>query len=41
MLDRVWRKGNILALLAGMQIDIATLEDAMEIFLKTGNEINI
>ena len=25
MLERVWRKGNLLALLAGVQIDIATV----------------
>ena len=27
----VWIKGNILTLLVGMQIDIATMEDGMEI----------
>ena len=31
MLERVWRKGNILALLVGMKIDTATIEDSMEI----------
>ena len=31
MLERVWRKGNALALLVGMKIDTATLEDGMEI----------
>ena len=31
MLERVWRKGDTLALLVGMQIDIATMEDSMEI----------
>ena len=31
MLKRVWRKGNPLALLAGMQTDTATMEDGMEI----------
>ena len=31
MLERVWRKGNPLALLVGMQIDIATMENSMEI----------
>jgi len=30
MLERVWRKWNILALVVGMQIDIATMEDGME-----------
>ena len=31
MLERVWRKGNTLALLVGMQIDTATRKDGMEI----------
>jgi len=31
MLDRVWRKENPSALLVGMYIDIATMEDSMEI----------
>ena len=31
MLERVWRKGNPLALLVGMQIDTASMEDGMEI----------
>ena len=31
MLERVRRKGNPLALLVGMQIDTATMEDGMEI----------
>ena len=31
MLDRVWRKGNPLALLVEMQIDIATTENSIEI----------
>ena len=35
MLERVWRKGNTLALLVGMQIDTATMEDNMEIPSKT------
>ena len=34
MLERVWRKGNPLALLMGMQIDTVTLEHDMEISLK-------
>ena len=34
MLERVWRKGNTLALLLAMQIDTATMEDGMEISLK-------
>ena len=31
MLERVWRKGNTIALLVGMWIDIATMKDGMEI----------
>ena len=31
MLKMVWRKGNSLALLVGMQIRTATMEDGMEI----------
>ena len=31
MLESVWRKGNPLVLLVGMQIDIATMENSMEI----------
>jgi len=36
MLERLWKKGNLLTLLVGMQmdIDIATMENSMEIFLK-------
>ena len=30
-LERVWRKGNTLALLVGMYTDTATVEDSMEI----------
>ena len=41
MLKRVWRKGNTLALLVGMQIDTATIEDHMEIPQKTRNKITI
>ena len=29
MLERVWRKGNPLALLVGMQIDTATMENSI------------
>ena len=36
--ERVWRKGNALALLVGMYIDTATMEDGMEIPLKTRNQ---
>ena len=31
MLECVWRKGNSLTLLVGMQIDTATMENSMEI----------
>ena len=31
MLERVWRKGNVLALFVGILIDTATVEDSMEI----------
>ena len=41
MLERVWRKGNPLALLVGKQIDIATMEMSMEIPLKTRNKTAI
>ena len=41
MLERVWRKGNPLAPLVGMQIDTATMEDGMEIPLKTRNKTTI
>ena len=30
MPERVWRKGNSLALLVGMQTDMATLENSMK-----------
>ena len=31
MLERVWRKGNPLALVVGMYIDTATMENSMEV----------
>ena len=31
MLERVWREGNPLTLLAGMQIGTATMENSMEV----------
>ena len=31
MLERVWRKGNPLTLLVGMQTSTATMEDSVEI----------
>ena len=30
MLERVWEKGNTLALLVGIQIDTVTMENSME-----------
>jgi len=36
MLERVFKKGNTLILLVGMQNDTATMEDGMEIPLKLG-----
>ena len=41
MLQRVWRKGDPLALLVGMQIDTATMEKTMEIPLKTRNKTTV
>ena len=38
MLERVWRKGNALALLMGISIDTATMEESMESPLKTRNK---
>ena len=38
---RVWSKGNPLALLVGMYIDTATMENSMEIYLKTMNKTTI
>ena len=37
MLERVWRKGNPLTLLVGMQTSIATMENSVKIPWKTGN----
>ena len=37
MLERVWRKGNTLTLLVGMQTSTATMENSMEIPLKIAN----
>ena len=36
MLERVWRKGNPLALLVGMQIDTATMENSGDSLKKLG-----
>ena len=41
MLKRVWRKGNPLTVLTGMQTSTATMESSMEIPLKTGNRTAI
>ena len=41
MLERVWRKGNLFALSVGIYIDTATMEDSMEIPLKTRNKTTI
>ena len=41
MLERVWKDGNPPALLVGMQIGTATVEDRMEIPLKTNNRATI
>ena len=37
MLKRVWKKGNPLTLLVGMQTSTATMENSVEIPSKTGN----
>ena len=37
MLERVWRKGNPLTLLVGMQTSTATMENSVKIPYKTGN----
>ena len=41
MLERIWRKGNPLTLLVGMQTSTATMENRVEIPLKTGNRTAI
>ena len=41
MLERVWRKGNPLTLLEGMQTSTTTMENSVEIPLKTGNRTAI
>ena len=41
MLDRVWRKGNPLTLLVGMQIGAIAMENSMEISQIIRNRINI
>ena len=39
MLERVWRKGNPLALLVGMQTDTATMDNSMDIPLKSRDRL--
>ena len=41
MLERVWRKGNPLTLLVGMQTSTATMENSVEIPLKIQNRTAI
>ena len=41
MLERVWRKGNALALLVEMYIDTVTMEDGIEILQKTESKTTI
>ena len=41
MLERVWRKGNPLTLLVGMQTSTATMENSVDIPWKTGNRTAI
>ena len=36
MLERVWRKGNIVSLLVGMSTDTATMEDGIDSLKKLG-----
>ena len=39
MMERVWRKGNPLTLLVGMQTSTATMENSVEIFKKLEIEL--
>ena len=41
MLERMWRIGNPLPLLVGMQTSSATMENSVEIPLKIGNRTAI
>ena len=41
MLERMWRKGNSLALLVGMQIVAATLENSMGVPQKVENRTTL
>jgi len=40
-MERVWKKGNPLTLLVGMQTGTATVDNSVEIPLKTGNRTAI
>ena len=41
MLETVWRKGNPPTLLMGMYIGIATMENSIEVPIKTKNRATI
>ena len=41
MLERVWRKGKPPTLLVGMEFGAASMENSMEIPLKTKNRVTI
>ena len=41
MFERMWRKGNPLALLVGMQAGAATLENSMEVPQKANNRATL
>ena len=41
MLERVWRKGNPLTLLVEMQTSTATMENSVEIPLKTAQNLRV
>ena len=41
MLERLWRKGNLLALLVEMQIGTATMENSMVVRLKSKNRSTV
>ena len=41
MLERMWRKGNPLALLVGMQAGAATLENSTDVPQKVENRVTL
>ena len=41
MLERMWRKGNPPPLMGGIQVDVATVENSMEVPQNTKNRITI